>query len=307
MRAVFKKFTIGLLLLAYLLPAYAQPSGTVADSLTGKNYISPVLADSFKKFTITIPQPWQLNKQLPLQQQILAHHPYYNYNDKPQVFQTNIKTFNGKEWLFYSLLALFLLFGILKTVFPKYLADLFRVFFRNTLNSNQLSEQLVQNTLPSLLFNIFFTATTGMFITFLLRYNFKNDNSHFWTLYGLSCLSIGLIYFVKFVFLKFMGWLFNIKAVMNNYIFTVFISNKIIGIVILPLLAILAFSEGHLYQLALSAAIVFVFVVILYRYILGLGAIRNVLHISPFHFFLYLAAFEVVPVMMLYRAILMYF
>src|SRR5262245_2284341 len=39
----------------------------------------------------------------------------------------------GKEWLFYYLIFLLILFGLLRRAFAKYFYDLFRVFFKTTL------------------------------------------------------------------------------------------------------------------------------------------------------------------------------
>src|SRR5688572_32040998 len=43
------------------------------------------------------------------------------------------KIFVGKEWLFYWLVFLLILFGLLRRAFAKYFYDLFRVFFKTTL------------------------------------------------------------------------------------------------------------------------------------------------------------------------------
>src|SRR5687767_8680498 len=47
------------------------------------------------------------------------------------------KLFSGKEALFYYLVFVLLLFGLLRQAFPKYFYDLFRVFFRTTIKQKQ--------------------------------------------------------------------------------------------------------------------------------------------------------------------------
>jgi hypothetical protein len=46
---------------------------------------------------------------------------------------------------------------------------------------------------------------------------------------------------------------------------------------------------------------------ILYRYLFSLTSVRNKLHVSSFHFFLYLCAFEIIPLLILYKLIVQYF
>src|ERR1044071_7973428 len=76
------------------------------------------------------------------------------------------KIFVGKEWLFYYLVLLLILFGLLRRAFGKYFYDLFRVFFKTTLKQRQMQEQLLQSSLPSVLMNAFFVITAGLYFYF---------------------------------------------------------------------------------------------------------------------------------------------
>ena len=81
------------------------------------------------------------------------------------------KQFQGKEILFYVIIVLLDSFWTFKTLaFAKYFNDLFRVFFRTTLKQRQIKEQLMQTPLPSLMFNVFFVASAGLYINFLFHY-----------------------------------------------------------------------------------------------------------------------------------------
>jgi len=66
------------------------------------------------------------------------------------------RIFYGKEYLFYYLIFLFLLFGLIRRAFSKYFYDLFRVFFKTTLKQKQTQELLLQSPLPSVVMNSFF-------------------------------------------------------------------------------------------------------------------------------------------------------
>ena len=46
---------------------------------------------------------------------------------------------------------------------------------------------------------------------------------------------------------------------------------------------------------------------LLYRFILGYTAIRNQVKFNLFHFFLYLCAFEIAPLLLIYKALLFFF
>lgn len=212
----------------------------------------------------------------------------------------------GKEYLFYLLLGILLVFAILRQLFPKYFADLFRLFFRTTLKARQVREQMVQTPLPSLLLNIFFTLTAGLYITFLVRHYDRAGSENFWVLLGYAVAGLLLIYTVKYLGLRLSGWLFNMPEVADAYAFIVFIINKAAGIFLLPLLVLLAFTKGNVYQAALTFSFVGLGALLIYRFILSYAVVRTQIRVAPFHFFLYLLAFEVVPLLVIYKLLVIF-
>ena len=89
--------------------------------------------------------------------QVLKRNAYFDFKTKPIAKEgSSIKTFRGKEFIFYLLIFLLVVFGVFRQLFPKYFSDLFRVFFRTTLKQTQIREQLIQTPLPSLMLNLFF-------------------------------------------------------------------------------------------------------------------------------------------------------
>ena len=101
----------------------------------------------------------------------LPAHPYLPLN-KRAIFM--IVEYHGKESkdaLFYALVVLVFLLGFIKTAFPKYFQNLFKLFFQTSLRQKQTKEQLAQDSFASLLINLLFLLSTGMFITLVIQYN----------------------------------------------------------------------------------------------------------------------------------------
>jgi hypothetical protein len=111
---------------------------------------------------------------------------------------------------------------------------------------------------------------------------------------------------VKFLGLKFSGWLFNMREAAESYIFVVFMTNKMVGIVLLPFLVLLAFGQGAVYSIGLTLSWCVVACVYIYRFILTYTSIRNQVKLNPFHFFLYLLAFEIAPLLLVYKGLLLF-
>jgi hypothetical protein len=132
-------------------------------------------------------------------------------------------------------------------------------------------------------------------------------NYNFWLLYCYSFIALAVVYLIKYLSLKFVGWLFNITATAQGYIFIVFMINKIIGIYILPFLILLAFTDNSIYEVSFIFSYLGVFALLAYRFILSYGLVQNEIRLNPFHFFLYLCAFEIVPLLLIYKALLLWF
>jgi len=207
-----------------------------------------------------------------------------------------------KDNLFYVLVGIVLLFAIIKQLFPKYFQSMFRLMFQASFRQKQTREQMMQEVFPSLLMNILFVLVGGLFIA-LIAQIYKWLNISFWllTLYCITLLS--LIYMFKYLVIQFMGWVFNAREQASTYGFIVFLVNKVIALALLPLLLLLAFSNGSIQQVTLTIAGCAVIVLLIFRYIVSLTIIRSTLGVHPLHFFIYLCAVELMPMLILYKVL----
>jgi len=255
---------------------------------------------------------WVIDPSIPffhqtLSWQLLERHPYFGFSATPVITRLETRHTHGKELLFYFFVFLLLIYGFLRRAFPKYFNDLFRYFFRTTLKQRQISEQLRETPLPSLLLNIFFVVIGGLYITFLLQHYKLIPFDNFWLMFLYCILGLSTIYLIKFIGLKISGWLFNMQEAANSYIFIVFIINKMLGILLLPFLILLAFTLGNIYFIGLTLSWCLVAGMLLYRMILTFAAVRNQVKVNPFHFFLYICAFEIAPLLLIYKGLLFFF
>lgn len=300
-------------------PDSLSPAGkdtlAVSDSLLPSDTIlvNP-LADSVSKKPVMTDSAWQMpvgSSEHPgiITNAILEHHPYFGFAAALQPLPPGgqPRKASGKEWIFYMLVLLLMVFGFLKMLFPKYFSDLFRLFFRTTIKQRQIKEQLMQTPLPSLMLNAFFVLSTGLYVSFMMVYFELNTIGNFWLLLLYCCGGLSLMYFVKFAGLKIAGWLFNMEEAADAYVFIVFVVNKMLGILLLPFLVLIAFTVGRVYSAGLTLSWCLVGGLLLYRFILTYSAVRNLVRVNPFHFILYIAAFEIAPLLLIYKALLLFF
>jgi hypothetical protein len=155
-----------------------------------------------------------------------------------------------------------------------------------------------------LLLNIHFVAAAGLLAAMILhQYQTNPSDPGFWKLYLYSILAVALVYTGKNFILQFLGWSLRMKDTTDTYIFIVFLCNKVLGIFLLPLLMLIAFANEPLVTVATTLSYVLVVAIFLYRYISAYGFITRELKASRFHFFLYLCAFEVAPLLLIYKVL----
>ncbi|RYD82001.1 MAG: DUF4271 domain-containing protein, partial [Sphingobacteriales bacterium] len=78
--------------------------------------------------------------------------------------------------------------------------------------------------------------------------------------------------------------------------------NKIIGICLLPVIIILAFSDPGLVRVVSVISFILVGMMLLFRFFRSYGLLQHKLKIDRFHFALYIFSFEILPLAIIYKA-----
>ena len=229
-----------------------------------------------------------------------------NLDEKAVSLAVSTKKFHGKDALFYIITALVLLLAFFRYFYNRYFTNLFRVFFNTSLRQSQLTDQLLQAKLPSLLFNIFFVLSAGIYVFVLLNfYHFiKPDTKWLFLLSSIAIMS--LIFFIKYFTLKFTGWLTGLQEATDTYVFVVFLINKILGICLVPFIIIIAFSDVVIVKNAALISLMIIGIFLLLRFLRSYGLLQNQLKISRFHFILYIAGIELLPLLLIYKGLMVY-
>lgn len=237
---------------------------------------------------------------------VLAGNRYFHFMGTPVVFAFQLHRANSKDSLFYLIVGILFYFALTRVFFEKYFNNLLTLFFRVSLRQQQIREQVLQTPLPSLLLNILFIISGGLYACYLLHYSRLGADIRFWVLYLYCMLLLGAVYLVKFMVLKFIGWVFSVSRATDIYIFIVFLVNKMLGIFLLPFLIIITFSGPTVREIFITISLAMVFVLWGYRVLAAYRPVRNEIKLTPFYFFLYLCAFEIAPLLLIYKVLLTY-
>lgn len=223
---------------------------------------------------------------------------------KKQIKQTGIPAFNKNfgetDLIFYVLIFITFFLALVKNSFPKYFNSIFSLTFQATFRQTQTREQMSQNFFPAFMLNVMFILSGGLFITLFAQY-YKLTAIPFWQLFVYSTTILGIIYTIKYFVIFFTGWVFNASDAAAEYRFIVFLINKLIGVLFLPILFVIAYTNDEVKKIAITVALCIVGLFIALRYLLSLARIRRNLNLSAFHFFIYLCAIEIMPLLVIYK------
>lgn len=278
-----------------------------ADSLKNADSLNLAIEDSLQKDSI----------ERSLAKELIVHHSdtstytaiifnfYFPFDKKPEMMIEQKRISSSNDLLFYVLMGLILIVGFVRVTFSKYFSSLFELFFQTSFRQHQTRDQLLQDKLPSLIMNILFVFSGGMLITLMAKFQgwIVID---FWWLYLYSCLLLAVIYLTKYLFLLFFGWIFNATSAVNTYLFVIFLVNKIMAILFIPLILFLAYASIKMANISLTIAEILIVIFLIYRYVASLGTIRRTLHVNALHFFLYICAAEVLPLLIIYKVLFNY-
>lgn len=214
-----------------------------------------------------------------------------------------LHAYHNKDLLFYAILGITFLLALTKMIFPRYFNQVFWFFLHPNDRKNNVSDQIRgQNVLPSLLLNLFFVLTGGLFLTQIIRPNLPGAN--FWTSWAILSLLLASVYLVKYLVILVSGWLFGAPVAATIYNQIVFSINKIIGLVLLPATLLICYGATDSLGQVFNTILVIIVILLIYRYIASFLLIKGKLKVSAFHFILYLCAVEIIPLLLVYKVLL---
>lgn len=275
--------------------------------------LSCLILMSFKSTAAVDLTPYalKLNKQsinISSQQSIdslIQHSPILNHTKRVNCIMKPHYT-ESKTLDFYLLLGLCAILGAIKTIHPKYFNDVWRAFINPTLGSRQLKDMIQSASFPNLLMNLFSCIVLGTYVFYLI--SIDRD----WRFAGMpssmviSLLIVGsvLLYTGKYLFVQFTGWAFNIRSTSEQYNFNIFLVNKILGIALLPFVICFAFLNKEWQGPICISSIVLLVALLMNRYVRSWNIFAHFFMNSRFHFFMYLCAFEILPMAILLKMVI---
>lgn len=210
--------------------------------------------------------------------------------------------FCDKTFDFYVLILLFAFLGIIRLADPNYFFEILQSFKNANLSNRQSKDKVLQKSFSNFLMNLFFIFSASTFCYYFFKQSLGNKTSiENGSLLLHSFLGISVLYLGKYIVIKFSGWAFRVEQLTEQYLFNVFLLNKILGLLLLPAVFLIIFASGAIAHIVLVFSIFLIVSSFILRYFRSWKVFSSFFNFSKFHFFTYICASELIPIAVLVK------
>lgn len=206
-------------------------------------------------------------------------------------------------WLFPVLLLIVSVFTWLRLFYTRYFNQMLSAVFNTNLTNQLVRDENILVQRATVYLSLLFYLIASLFLyelSFRLSWDLSFAGNGF-PRFLFFTIVVSSVYAIKFLVLKFCGWLFDLDREFSTYLFNVFITNNALGMILFPFIVIMAYNRSINPAWLFSACLIITAVAFLYRLIrgvlIGLGTAGVRLH----YLFLYLCALELAPLLVLVR------
>ena len=199
---------------------------------------------------------------------------------------------------------LFLLIGLLAWVRMNYGNILIHTFQASTNFQVAIrmfkDNSLLQNQLDYILYIYYFLTMAFLLYYIELRVDMRPYELQGALLYFFNFAVLAGLFLSRILLINIAGFLFNRGRILREYLYNIFIFNKLTGLVVLPLMFLLVYTKGLLQELFFWITLFVISCIVIMRLIRGfVFSYRK--DVLIFYMFLYLCALELSPLVLLYR------
>lgn len=210
-----------------------------------------------------------------------------------------------RDWMFWPMLALVIYFIVTRykhlTFVNQTVASVFypRMSVRLMKEKNESTSPIIQ----SLLF--FYFVTTGLFVYMSMNfYGLYISYAHGFISFLVISLFITVVYFIKIASIKILGFIFQQRRVVDEYLHNLKLFNITTGIILLPISISIPFLNAYLVDEIYLIHTGFVVYAIIFIFKLLRGFFVSYRQsVSIFYILLYLCTLEILPLALLLRVV----
>ena len=227
--------------------------------------------------------------------------PQFQVQRKQKPLSAKEKTALYQRFLLVAIVTMLVILTLVVTIFRIFIGKIWEGFLNDNILSQLLREQGAGVTMSYVVLYIMFFINAGIFAFLALKhFDIKMPYSNIYAL--LLCIGgIAGFYIVKHLLLAIIRFVFPVEKEVSRYNFTIVVFNIVTGILLVPLILFAAYSSEGISGLIIKLTILLLAGIILFRGLRGLFIANKFFAWHKFHFFLYLCAVEIAPLLATFK------
>jgi hypothetical protein len=231
----------------------------------------------------------------------------YGFLDIPSTSKSLLREGRSREtrdrWVIGIIIALLLYTAALNLFMSKDFESVWQSFYNKRMLNQVSREDGLINSWAFIGLFLLFGLTFGLFLYQLAAYRHV-----FYSISGIQLfISLSFIiitlFAVKFLILKFVGFVFNINKLVSEYLSVLYLTYFNIAFVFLPVAVCFSLLAGQLIPYILVIALILIVIIFIWQYLRSsVNIISNILF-NKFYLFVYLCALEICPILILIKAL----
>ena len=207
------------------------------------------------------------------------------------------------QWVIAIIIGLLLYTAILNRIMSKDFESVWQSFYSKRMLSQVSKEDSIINSWTFIGLFLLFGLTFGLFLYLLAQYYHVYYSISGVRLFTSLSLIILILFAIKFLIVKFLGFVFNINRLVSEYLSVLYLTYFNIAFVFLPVALCFSLLSNQLIPYILAIALVLIVIIFIWQYIRSsVNIISNILF-HKFYLFVYLCALEICPILILIKAL----
>jgi len=232
---------------------------------------------------------------------------FFTWNDQFKDVKQTLKNGAPKRtrdmWILGVIVSLTLFLAVIRVSYPNEIITMIQAFYNNRVLAQISKEDNLFNSWPFIFLYLLFGFTIGMFLYLVSKYTQLGGVAEDFNLYLIFSISILVLFTLKIITLRFLGFLFNISRLVREYVSILYLSYFNTALLFLPLVLVMAFLPRNLASSFVVFAIFILAITFLLQLLRAGNSIFKTYSLSKFYLILYLCTLEIGPILILIKVL----
>ena len=208
------------------------------------------------------------------------------------------------DWYFIIIISVLVAFAWIRIAYTRFIAILFESSFNYLLASKIFKERSAVKRRVWMAFDLIYLLNGSLFLYLLFRFfdwDFVGENDFIQLSVSFGFLLVMMI--IRIITMSVTGHIFDRYSLFSEFLYHFYIYNKLIGLVLLPFILAIPYTQGQLHVILIYTALSVVGIVYFMRFIRAvIFTLKK--EVLIFYLILYLCTLEILPVLVIIKLIL---